>query len=63
MHGSLQMLQASVIFNIILIIFHQEDLHEVIKVTVEDSLGIRSLMARAKVLDHLVRMQDIASYL
>lgn len=63
MHGSLQMLQASVIFNIILIIFHQEDLHEVIQVAVENSLSVRSLMSRAKVLDHLVRMQDIASYL
>ena len=63
MHESLQMLQAFVTFNIILIIFHQEDLHEVVKVSVKHSLCIRSLMAGTQVLDHLVRMQDIASYL
>ena len=43
------------------VVFHQEDFHEIIKVTVQDSLSIRSLMTGTQVLDHLVRMKDIAS--
>ena len=57
------MLQASQLFHQILksIIFHQEDLHEVIQVSVKDCLSIRSLVTGTEILYHLVRMKDIAS--
>ena len=43
------------------LIRHQEDLHEVVEVAVEDALCIGSLVAGAKILDHLVGMQDVAA--
>ena len=64
MHKWLQTLQPFTRINnivTILIVFHQKDFHEVIEISIENSLGIRRLMARTEVLDHLVRMQDIAS--
>ena len=64
MHKWLQTLQPFTRINnivTILIVFHQKDFHEVIEISIENSLSIRRLMARTEVLDHLVRMQDIAS--
>ena len=66
MHKWLQTLQPFTRINnivTILIVFHQKDFHEVIEISIENSLGIRRLMARTEVLDHLVRMKHIASYL
>ena len=40
---------------------HEIDLHEVVEVSVQDSLSVGGLVACAQVLDHLVRMEDIAS--
>ena len=66
MHKWLQTLQPFTRINnivTILIVFHQKDFHEVIEISIENSLGIRRLMARTQVLDHLVWMKDVTAYL
>lgn len=61
MQNRLLMLQAAPKIFFILIILHQEDLHEIIEVSVKHPLGVRSLVSGTKILDHLIRMQDIAA--
>lgn len=64
MHNACKCCRHHTIFVIYcLIISHQEDFHEIIQVSVEHSLRIRGLVTGAQVLDHLVRMKHIASYL
>ena len=46
---------------LIIIVSHQEDLHEVVKVAVEDALRVGGLVAGAQVLDHLVGMKNVAA--
>ena len=43
------------------IVSHQENLHEIIQISVKNTLSIGSLVTSTKVLDHLVRMKHIAS--
>ena len=44
-----------------LVIFHQEDLHKVVQVTVKHTLGIGCLVSCPQILDHLIWMEDIAA--
>ena len=41
--------------------FHEEHLHKIVQIAVEDALGVGGLVTGAKVLYHLVWMKDVAA--